>query len=371
MNKRLIMLALALVAVLALIACSSSDSDGDSPGNPTDPQEPGDSMFADMQFNDFGADARRVLPPVYQSGKSVDFDMWRDGDYPLLGKVFSEHEPMSIHRNIDDHDAIMLEIDTMIQMVESYTAENEGELPSEPFEFEHPEYGTGTVDFDFIMPAAAVPVPAVCQTVFGRTEVPVQYVLHVSVQFAGEEMAYESPWFGFTLGEDVETVYYWAVGMGEDGQPEGSQLFFAEKDLTSEAVEIAGAYFKADGPGEEERCNWVYHMTGNSNFDFTYNMGWYAECPDFDLFACVEGSGNKAVEFGLRYHEYTDTTGWIEYREDSVSEEIFGPVGGDPYGYIDPEDRAGEPADYIDAASMYLRADSPLDEIPNPFLGLQ
>eukprot|EP00828_Plagiopyla_frontata_P038981 TRINITY_DN51161_c0_g1_i1.p2 TRINITY_DN51161_c0_g1~~TRINITY_DN51161_c0_g1_i1.p2 ORF type:complete len:195 (-),score=70.07 TRINITY_DN51161_c0_g1_i1:18-602(-) len=161
MNKRLIMLALALVAVLALIACSSSDSDSD---NPTDPQNPGDSVFAGMQFNDFGADARRVLPPVYQSGKSIDFDIWRDGDYALLGKVFSQDEPMSIHRNIDDHDMIMQEIDMMIQMVDSYVTENDGVLPDEPFAFEHPEYGTGTVDFDFIEPTAAVAVPAVCQT---------------------------------------------------------------------------------------------------------------------------------------------------------------------------------------------------------------
>jgi len=367
MNKRLIMLAVALAAVLALIACSSSDSD--DPANPTDPQNPGyESTFAALEFNDFGADARRVLPPVYQNNKADDFDMWRDGDYALLGKVFSEHEPMSIHANIDGHDEMMQELDMMIQMIVSYEEEHE-ELPTEPWEFEDPEYGSGTAEFHYLQPTAAIAVPAVCQTVFGRTEVAVEYVLQATYTMdAG--MVYETPYFGFTLGEETETLYYWAVGMNEDGEPEGTQLFLAEKDIATEAVEIAGAYFKADGPGEEERCNWVYHMAGDSSMDFTYNMGWYAECPDFDLFGCVEGSGNKDVEFGLRYHEYTDTTGWTEYREDSVSEEIFGPVAGDPYGYIDPEERSGDFADYINAAIMYQRDDSPLDEIPNPFAEL-
>ncbi len=87
MNKRVIMLALALVAVLALAACSSSD--GDDPQNPTDPQDPGTGgVFSSLQFNDFGADARRVLPPVYQSAKAAGDDMWRDGDHALLGKGF-------------------------------------------------------------------------------------------------------------------------------------------------------------------------------------------------------------------------------------------------------------------------------------------
>lgn len=348
---------------LTIIACSSDDSTTPATGGtPND-----DTVVGSLSFNDFGGDARAVLPPTYtDTGLKVDEDIWHETSHPLLGKVFSENEPMSIHRNIEDHDDVMEQIESMLETIA--TAESEtGEIPTEPVPFTHEEHGSGTMTIQFVEAPAPIAVPAVCQTVFGRTSVTVDYALHIEVEFDGGG-TYSTPYFGLSASEDAQVLYYWAVGMSEQGEPEGSQLFLATKDMTTEVFEIAGSYFKADGPGEEERCNWVYHLTGTSDYDFEYNMGWYSESPAFELFGCVQGSGNKDVEFGLRFHQYTDTSGWDTYEGDFVSEEIFGPVGDDPYAFILDPNRAGTIDDYIDESVMYQRSDSPLDEIPNPFL---
>ncbi len=53
-----------------------------------------------------------------------------------------------------------------------------------------------------------------------------------------------------------------------------------------------------------------------------------------------------------------------------VSEKIFGPVDGDPYAFIEEPTRSGTIADYVDESVMFVRDDSPLAEIPNPFAAL-
>lgn len=366
MRLRFPVWSLALIAMIALTGCSSDSGD-----NPTDPGQQNtdyDGIFSSFQFHDFGAFARQVLPPPFEGTAKSFVDPWRDGEYPLLGKVFSQDEPMSIHRNIDDHDMMMDQIDEMIGMVANYEAHHDT-LPDAPFPVSDTEHGNGTMTLVFIQPTTPVAVPAVCQTVFGQTAISVENVIQMTMEY-DDGFTWESPYFGFSVGGQVETLYYWAVGMSEAGTPEGSQLFYATRDTLTEAIEIAGSYFKEDGPGDEERCNWVYHMTGNSQLEFTYNMGWYSENPQFQLFGCVQGSGDKDEEFGLRYHEYNDTTGWVDYFVDSVSEDIFGPVDGDPFASIPPENRAGTLEDYVDPNVMYVVGDSPLEDIPNPFAGL-
>lgn len=351
------------LAVFAFVGCGGDD--GSNPGDPSGQIDFGDGVFADVSFNDFGADARRVLPPVYTAGKTMADSLWRDDAYPILGKVFSQDEPMSIYRNIDDHETTMQEIQQYMTTVAEHETEN-GELPSGPIPFQDEQYGSGTMTFHLAEPTEPIAVPAVCRNVLGLAEVPVDFVLQASIAMDGG-MAYESPYFGFSTGGAVEVVYYWSVGYGEDGVADGSQLFYAAKDTTTRQIEVAGAYFKPDGPGDEERCNWVYHVTGDDTDTFTYNMGWYSENPQFQLFACVQGSGDKDSEFGLRFHQYTDSSGWDAYEPTMISEKIFGPVDGDPYAFIEEPSRSGTIADYVDESVMFVRDDSPLDEIPNPF----
>ena len=102
MNSRVLITLFAVLALTALMSCSDDDA-----VTPDTTQDPGttESVIGDLTFNDYGADARQVLPPVYTSSAAKDVDMWHDGDYSLLGKVFSEDEPMSIHANIAEHEA--------------------------------------------------------------------------------------------------------------------------------------------------------------------------------------------------------------------------------------------------------------------------
>ncbi len=314
-----------------------------------------------------GAAARQVLPPIYQTPAAKVVDPWKDGDYALLGKVFAEDEPMSIHRNIDEFEGKMEMIEDMLAEVAEYEEEH-GEIPTGPVAFADSVHGSGTLTVHFMEAPGPVAVPAVCQTVFGRTEVTVDYLLQIDVDMdAGPD--FSSPYFGFSASDTAQEIYFWDINRDETGQANGSMLVWATKDVASDAFEIAGATFKPDGPGDEDRCNWVYHLTGNEQYEFTYNMGWYSENPDFQLFGCIQGSGDKDTEFGLRYHQYNDSTGWDTIFADETSEEIFGPVDGDPYAYIEEPNRSGSIADYVDSTVMYVRDDSPLDEIPNPFLG--
>jgi len=355
--------ALSVLILLGLAGCSSDSS------SPTDPNLPGggDSFIGSLSFADYGAAARQVLPPVYENDLAkVADDFWRDGDYPLLGKVFSEYEPMSIHSNINDHDRMMEMVESLLAMIAAYEAEH-GTLPDEDIDVSDPEIGNGTMSFTLIDAPAPIPVPEICRTVFGRDEVVVDHLLHISMESSGGD-SWSSPYIGFSASDEAQVIYYWNANQTPEGEHEGTQLFLAYKDVASDSFEIAGAYFKHIGPGNEERCNWVYHLTGNADYEFTYNMGWYAENPEFQLFGCVQGSGNKDVEFGLRYHQYTDTSGWDTIDEWSFSEEIFGPVGDDPYAYIEEQFRIGTIDDYVDASIMFVVGDSPLADIPNPFL---
>ena len=363
MRHRLSLVAILAMLMLGLTACSSDDSsDPSDPGNPNNPG----TITGSLDFADYGAAARQVLPPVYTGSAGKAFDIWRGGDFSLLGKVFSEHEPMSIHANIANHDDVMMQIEEMLLSVAEYEAEY-GELPSEPIAFDDPQYGSGTMFVQLLEAPAPIAVPSVCQTVFGVTEVAVDYLMHIEVTMdAGA--TWISPYFGFSASDSAQVLYYWDVNRDETETANGSMLFYATKGASDGAFTIAGATFKPDGPGEEERCNWVYNLTGNDAFEFTYNMGWYSESPEFQLFGCIQGSGDKDLEFGLRYHQYTDTSGWDVIDDFAgINLEIFGPVGDDPYASIDEASRNGTFADYIDESVMYVRDDSPLAEIPNPF----
>jgi len=366
-HHRLLALLLAL-GLLGLSACSSSDDS--TPSTPTGPGGgDGDGVVGSLTFADYGTAARQVLPPVYESLNLKAIDIWRAGDHALLGKVFGPDEPMSIHRNIDEFDRIMLDIESMLETVAAFEAEHDT-LPAGPIPFEDPQYGTGTMHVQLREATGPLAVPAVCQTVFGAAEVTVDWLLHIECVMDGGE-DWISPYIGFSASDAAQTVYLWDVNRDETGAANGSVLLLASKDIASDAFEIAGATFKPDGPGDEDRCNWVYHLTGNADYEFTYNMGWYSENPDFQLFGCVQGSGDKDLEFGLRYHQYTDGSGWDVIDDFAgVSEEVFGPVGDDPYASIAEPDRSGTLADYVDATVMYVRDDSPLAEIPNPFAGL-
>jgi len=360
MTNKMLAALLAAVLVLGLTGCG----DGDDASSPTDPQNPtGPTVMGSLAFNDFGADARRVLPPVYSGTTAKAGDaIWNEGDYPILGKVFSEDEPMSIHANLALHDEVMTQIEQMLAQVAEIEAET-GEIPTEPIPFDDGQHGSGTLTVQFVEAPAAIPVPAACRTVFGAQSVTVAYALQMTVAYGTGE-SWASPYFGVTASDSAQVVYYWAQ------DPDGTQLFLATKDPAADTFDIAGAYFKPDGPGDEDRCNWVYHVTGHADDAFTYNMGWYSESPAFELFACVQGSGDRDTEFGLRYHQYTDRTGWDTLDDDYIAEDVFGPVDGDPYAFIDEANRAGTIADYVDTSVMYVRDDSPLAPIPNPFLGV-
>ncbi len=82
MKRNWMTLAMMALAMLAFVACSSDDGDGDDPSDPTGPTIPEDGTFAGVTFDDFSADARRVLPPVYSRTMSAADSVWHDDLQP-------------------------------------------------------------------------------------------------------------------------------------------------------------------------------------------------------------------------------------------------------------------------------------------------
>ena len=121
-----------LIAAFALaLACSDSNTVTGS-----------DNPWSDIQLSKYSTIVRNIAPPVYDGGsalaKPAAIDsIWTGGDYPLLGKVFGENEPMSLYSNITSLDEEIDRInDVLAAQQDTITEEMEGETYHGVFEVE-------------------------------------------------------------------------------------------------------------------------------------------------------------------------------------------------------------------------------------------
>ncbi len=335
------LLTLSLLLALALAGCSSDDAD--DPASPNVPEA--------VEFADYAAAMAAVMPPEFTGAAKAEgnYTMWTEGQYSILGKAIGNaesDEPMSLYRNLNT-------LQSTISMIEQFAAMGEGEFTGEgPDGFMHTVIITQE---DLTQPVA---VPAECRGILDVDAMPIEHVIKLEVPDAQIVMH-----LGYVQSEDAEVVVTW-----QDEHGEATAFSVAVLDLGTGAVTILGAFYKVT---EQETASWIYDIstTGEDNTEFVYNMAWFSSnMGDEGGLSCVNGSGDKDVAFGMRYHQYRAP--WIRGQYDTYGpyEQLFGPVGDNPYADLNvdgqyPDNRAS----LIDEDAMFVYDDMPHAFFASPF----
>jgi hypothetical protein len=340
------LLPLTLLLALALAGCSS-----DSDDNPADP---GDQTPTVVDFSDYAAALAAVVPPEYQGvGKSAmiagNYTMWTEGDYPILAKAIGNaesDEPMSLYRNLT-------EVQYFISMIEQASLLGEG-VTYAPGPDGNYYMATITID-DLTTP---IDVPEGCRVVMGAETIQLTRVFKIDVPEAGMQIH-----VGYLQNQQTETIVTWR---NEGGI--GTAFSCATKNLTTGAISIRGAFYKVT---PAETASWIYDIAtaGDDNTEFVYNMAWYSSTMgDAGGLSCVNGSGDKDVAFGLRYHQYRAPWTRGVYDQWGPYEQLFGPVGDNPYADLNVSDEyPAEYANLLNEPAMFVYDDMPHAMFASPF----
>jgi len=353
-----ILLAFALAVALIIAGCSEEDttptggSDGDGGGDGT----PADTTT--LNFVDVTAVIKNVAPPVYSAPVAKmaadSFEIWTQGEYPLLEKVFGNEDPQTLYRNLDDFEMFMEIITEMILVDEN------GDVITGTFT----ESVTDTI-MDSVVTlnctvtiselTSATVIPTAVQNVIG-TSYDLDYLVETSVaEFPTGEVD-----FAFKIDSTSQTIVSYQKDMsGEPGATE-SQVVYSTLDPRDSSFVFKGAMHNVDSEGTF--CV-AYIMTSEVGGGFSYRMSWYGTDPldpEYSILACIIGGGNKDIEFAMKYRHYIPADATDNDPEWSF-DEVFGPDYTNGTGLIT------DYADYVNEALIIGYSDIPLTAIPNPW----
>ncbi len=256
---------------------------------------------------------RAVAPPVFApsgASQALAFSDWSDGDYPLLGKVFGENEPMSLYSNIDRLDMLVENINFVLDSgAGTYSFNEDG--------------GTIHVVASIDSLEAPTTIPAECQAVLGMSSVDLTY----KVNFQLQEVEGQANQAGFKITDTTETflTYFKAPQTNDPEHPDAQEslVFFARRNLVTDAVDIKGVFLK--DYGDQTKAIWVYDFQAAPDSSFTYRMSWYADdFGDTNAVACIIGGGNKTTEFALKYRQFKPADS-PDYDSICIYDQLFGP----------------------------------------------
>ena len=303
-------LALLLFSMLFLfVGCSDDSPTGTTVDN-------NDTDWTSIQFADYGQLIEKIAPPVYESPQSSPsaFDDWTTGDYPLLGKVFSESEPMSLYWNLETFEEILSEIEMFLLvndsgdiMVDSTAGDSSGEGNGDPGDYiEITELTTATT------------IPSGMDSIIG-TSVTVENL--ITFNFPDMEVG-EINQIGFTLNDDEQTILAFHR-MHEEGTITMSMVYYAHFDAVDSSIIMKGVALKDYGDGTN--ASWAYNINSVNTSEFAYRMSWYSDdIPgDDDMLACIIGGGDKDVEFALKYRQYIPANS-TDHIADWEMQQVFG-----------------------------------------------
>ena len=282
---------LALVLSIPLVFGIGCGSDGSSPTDPGDSSTPNTGI----DLSSYRELVEAAAPPAFSSIARGHSD-WTSGDHPILGKVFSEHEPMSLYWNID-------ELDRLIVMIEEALANWEYDAAADTADGEPLEGEEEIVE----NPEGACYVsectgPTVIQG-FAAGLLGAQVELDYSIEIEIFDQPDQQLQFGFAQSETAETIVaFHAYDYAEFG-PSGSRdsfVFYGHRDLVTDEITVRGVFAKVDQSTQEQH-QWVYEFRTVGDSEFRYRMAWYA--PDPEFVASVIGGGDKDSEFALRYRQ--------------------------------------------------------------------
>lgn len=288
MNRKWTSVLFCLVAmiVIAAFGCSNETTSptGDNNSN---------EGFEAIDFAGFTELVEQIAPPVYTAEGpllSGQYDsMWTNGDYPLLGKVFSETEPMSLYTNIANLDIYLEELADIYSELDSMDIENdtiEGPDPGEDFSV---EIQTLTV---------STSIPTQCQAILGFSSVDLETLIKMESVEGGSPRTMHG---GFTVTDSIQKIMVYHYS--SNGTLTESALFYAIANLADSVIDIRGVFFK--DYGNETSARWGYTINTVNESDFAYRMSWFSdESPEFSLLGCIIGGGNKDEQFALKYRQY-------------------------------------------------------------------
>jgi len=293
-----------------------------------------------VDFADYRGLIERIAPPVYEhpalTPTLID-SVWTFGEYPLLGKVFSENEPMSLYSNLDKFDMAMEILGELLKV------DANGDY-----------YADSMVTVTTL--AGPTILPATMQPVLGES-VTVEHL--ATVQFPGDE-AGRNLQIGFTKNETVQTVLlFFSQPQTETPGNIESSVFYASFNPVDSSIVMKGMVFI---DYVTTVASWVYEIGSINESDFAYRMAWYSnDLPDSQtLLGCIVGGGNKDAEFALKYREFVPADSTM-YNDFSASEEIFGPYYTEGTGLISAF------ADYIDDSLLYPLSAQPSALLVSPW----
>ncbi len=306
------MLMASFALMLAFVGCSDDDNPATSGGADT-------TALSLINIADI---IRDVAPPVYstQVSKSApdSFEIWTEGEYALLGKVFGDDDPQTLYRNIEFFEMFMEIIDGTILVDE------DGDLIPGTFTNTH----TDTVDGQeitrtgtFVVSAltTATVIPTECQGIFG-TSCDLDYLVEISI----EEMAEAALQIGVKLSETEQTMLVFQANMSGIEDDTESSITYASLDPSDSTFIFKGFMYCTHDEGAETFTT-SFNMTSEATGDFAYQMSWYSDgIPDSDLLGCIIGGGNKDTEFALKYRQFTPADD-TEYDSEWAFDEVFGP----------------------------------------------
>ncbi|MEE8576050.1 MAG: hypothetical protein V3T31_02235 [candidate division Zixibacteria bacterium] len=289
-NLGIVLLCLLTAIIMGIVGCSENSTTGGGGEG---------GAFAGVDFAGFIDLVEEITPPAYngpaQTPVGETDSAWIAGDYPLLGKVFSEDEPMSVYTNVANLDTFLTQISAMSSYIED--VENAGDTVVTLG-------GQQNFTLELVNLESATVIPAQYDSVFWPRSVELDQV--IKLEQGGSDNPY-SMHCGYSLSETSQTVLiYHSMS---DGTVDESSLFYAHVNLIDSSIVIRGVFYKDNGDNTTD--SWVYSIFTYEEVDFGYRMSWHAD-NQLSLLGCIVGGGNKDDQFALLYRQFSpaDTAVW-------------------------------------------------------------
>ncbi len=289
-----------IMGLTILLASCGSDDSTSSTGS-----------YSAVRFGDYDALITEIAPPQYSGPSAAPGDIdpgWNSGSNPLLGKVFSEHEPMSLYWNLDYFEDKVSEIEQLLQVDDSTG-----------------EYLAGNM-ITVTTLTSPVTIPSAASGVIGSS---VSVGTLIEADFEGMPTGTINQ-LAFSQDSTQETILSYFYYPSTDATE--SSIFFATHNLADSSVAMKAVFVKLQSDGS--RHSWVYDIHSVNDNDFAYRMSWYA--PDFgdtSGLGCIVGGGNRNTEFALRYRQFRPAES-STYDSISLLDQVFTPDYGEGTGLL-------------------------------------
>lgn len=318
----------------------------------------GDADTTNLLMIDVADIVRSVTPPVYSAPQGAiardSFEVWTQGDYPLLESVFGDEQVQTLERNVFEFEFFtgmfmdVLLVDENGDIITGTYIDSVTRLEQEQ---EMVYHGT----FEVSALTGATTIPAAVQAVLG-TSYNMDYLVEITIdEIPGGEVK-----VGFKLDSTEQAMIVYLSNMDDDTASTGSSLVYSSLDPRDSTFVFKGVLHGSDNYGT---YSVAYIISSEISGEFGYRASWVYDDIGSDWepsLGCIIGGGNKDVEFALKFRQFdpadaqTADTLWS-------FEEVFGPNYSNSAGLISSY------SSYVDEALIIRYDKMPLTTILNPW----